>query len=1042
MANINLLDQQSIQLIEGIDLLFIRIPAGPFLMGSNPDANHYPIENEFPEHSVVLKEYWISKYPVTNSHYKIFIDDTHLRPPDHWENGVIPTGLENHPVVWINWFDAATFCDWLSQRISNAICLPSEAEWEKAARGTDSGETYLYSINSPVEIFFNYDYQFLNHGTSPIGKFSPKSDSPFGCSDMLGNVWEWTADWYDQIYYINSPPSDPVGPESGDCRIIRGGSWVDDYHECRPTIRQGLNPDVRNSYTGFRCCISDAHKNTFSHNSSFRFHISNAINQRDWITAYQLLNKWSSILKTDPDFEQIQFQIEQGIKAEHNQKILRLLKIRSLQLQVNNAIVNNDWNLATSISQDLLGLNPNDIKAIEALKTIQQHLNKEEYFLFRSRLCYVIDCHRIELEMYKLMTDNDWQNARLYALQLLQRSINKTKFAEILEHIDAELAIRQEAKRQVGKPESKVIDHTGLSKYDAYWKFKAALETENWEAVIEYGQRWLEYSPNSDHVKEAVSKAQNKIQEKYLDQGLNESNIQNCAALQKLTEQAIAENRLGDAKRYATMWYAFSPDDRRASDELARITELLLTPESVNKWGDKKAIAAENNILTQLEASITQSNWDQAIILADKFIKDNRNQTEFLFINAPDTKKKWALYSSKTIALVKNHELLKAVISTSIAIQYAPNKLTIKAILNTIWNKSQKVDKVYCEKTEYENYLNQSKWYEILAIMLAYLVPKSSPKKKKASLPNQTNKNQPIPKLKPDHKESTRNINSSNQIFYQQLAADHRIFTITLPENMSLAFVPVPGGDTHIGGLDSDPQAYSTELPASNIFIPDFWIGEIPITLAQFRAFVKHTGYVTTAEKNNSGFSRFDGKWKEGQGVTWKVPFVNDSPNLKKGLHPVTMVSWYDAIEFCKWLKVLIGLDVQLPSEAEWEKAARGNKMILYPWGNSPPSPEFCNYGNQLYGNTKQAGMYDSKYNSPYGCRDMSGNIWEWTRSIYKDYPYNSSDGRETLSGNERRVIRGGAFISLPIDLRCSARKPMEPEKGSSFLGFRVIIHR
>jgi formylglycine-generating enzyme required for sulfatase activity len=156
--------------------------------------------------------------------------------------------------------------------------------------------------------------------------------------------------------------------------------------------------------------------------------------------------------------------------------------------------------------------------------------------------------------------------------------------------------------------------------------------------------------------------------------------------------------------------------------------------------------------------------------------------------------------------------------------------------------------------------------------------------------------------------------------------------------------------------------------------------------------------------------------------------------------HPVVNVSWEDAMDFCQWLSQETGKGFVLPSEAEWEKAARGTAGRIYPWGDEPPTPDLCNFGYNV-GGTTPVGKYSPKGDSPYGCADMAGNVWEWTRSLYEDYPYDPDDGREDLEASGRRVLRGGAFSLPEVVVRCAGRNHgYGPSNRNLNLGFRVVV--
>jgi formylglycine-generating enzyme required for sulfatase activity len=225
----------------------ILIPAGEFLMGSEEN------DNEKPPHKVYLDAFYIDRYPVTNAKYKKFVDAAKHQPPSHWQNGQIPSGKDNHPVVNVTWNDAVAYAQWAGGR------LPTEAEWEKAASWdlvNQRKRTYPWSDEFDASKCNTAESGIKD--TTPVGKYSPQGDSPYGVGDMAGNVWEWCADWYDENYYKNSPVSqgsttrNPQGPSSGQYRVVRGGAWDGVQWTVRCACRGSNGPDLFSDNIGFR----------------------------------------------------------------------------------------------------------------------------------------------------------------------------------------------------------------------------------------------------------------------------------------------------------------------------------------------------------------------------------------------------------------------------------------------------------------------------------------------------------------------------------------------------------------------------------------------------------------------------------------------------------------------------------------------------------------------------------------------------------------------------------------------------------------------
>ncbi len=237
----------------------ILIPAGPFTMGSNDG-----LPAERPEHSISLDPYLIDQYEVSMQLYRKFLVEAQHDSPSTWDDEAA-TVVGDRPAVGMGWADAAAYCAWAGKR------LPTEAEWEKAARGTD-GRRYPWGHMQPFVDIANYNRgvwvseaitlvdvaggvegMSVRHGLKEGGR------SPYGLHHMAGNAAEWVADWYDREYFANSPDKNPPGPSTGDKRVIRGGSWADLPVALRVSARMSAEPEYQDRTIGFRCAM-DAKK--------------------------------------------------------------------------------------------------------------------------------------------------------------------------------------------------------------------------------------------------------------------------------------------------------------------------------------------------------------------------------------------------------------------------------------------------------------------------------------------------------------------------------------------------------------------------------------------------------------------------------------------------------------------------------------------------------------------------------------------------------------------------------------------------------------
>ncbi len=238
----------------------VRIPVGPFLMGSDKkvDRNAYPAE--LPQRTIYLDAYEIDQFEVTTVRYLKYVLAKDLPPLIDWQydGGNFQETMASHPVMHVSWADADAYCKWAGKR------LPTEAEWEKAARGED-GRIYPWG-NQPAGLS---RANFGRTGLSGPVRDRPerlvlyppiisvdKYDNavgPYGTFQMAGNVAEWVADWYDKEYYKTAPDRNPKGPENGTQKSFRGGGWIDSTPSVRGAQRNGTDPSTKMNWMGFRC---------------------------------------------------------------------------------------------------------------------------------------------------------------------------------------------------------------------------------------------------------------------------------------------------------------------------------------------------------------------------------------------------------------------------------------------------------------------------------------------------------------------------------------------------------------------------------------------------------------------------------------------------------------------------------------------------------------------------------------------------------------------------------------------------------------------
>jgi iron(II)-dependent oxidoreductase len=223
------------------------IPAGEFTMGRTrltPDdqttMRPRVLLDDRPDHKVFLDAFQLDKTEVTHAQYDQFVKATNRKPPYHWLNGLMPAGAERLPIYNVDWDDASSYCQWVGKR------LPTEAEWERAARGGKEGLNYPWGDKAdPKLALYN-----IQTGPQKVAQFPPNE---FGLFDMAGSVSEWTADWFEREYYKSSPSRNPKGPESGSYKVIRGGAWSDGPARITVFFRNWVRPNHKTPNLGFRC---------------------------------------------------------------------------------------------------------------------------------------------------------------------------------------------------------------------------------------------------------------------------------------------------------------------------------------------------------------------------------------------------------------------------------------------------------------------------------------------------------------------------------------------------------------------------------------------------------------------------------------------------------------------------------------------------------------------------------------------------------------------------------------------------------------------
>ncbi|MBI5844935.1 MAG: SUMF1/EgtB/PvdO family nonheme iron enzyme [Deltaproteobacteria bacterium] len=241
--------------------------------------------------------------------------------------------------------------------------------------------------------------------------------------------------------------------------------------------------------------------------------------------------------------------------------------------------------------------------------------------------------------------------------------------------------------------------------------------------------------------------------------------------------------------------------------------------------------------------------------------------------------------------------------------------------------------------------------------------------------------------------------------------------------------VLIPGSEFTMGS-----DRYDDEKPVQRVNLSAFYIDRTPVTRKEFARFVSETNYVTDAEKDGAAFVRMNRKWEKTPGASWKMPDGKTDPGGDGDNLPVTQVSHNDAAAYCAWA------GKELPTEARWEKAARGIDGGVYPWGDQVPENSFAHFDDPK-GQPVAVGKFGQKSHSPYGVSDMAGNVSQWCSDWYAPAVREYRDPRGPASGTER-VVKGGAFVEGPDSLRSSSRDHYAPNFASNLIGFRCACEK
>jgi len=330
----------------------------------------------------------------------------------------------------------------------------------------------------------------------------------------------------------------------------------------------------------------------------------------------------------------------------------------------------------------------------------------------------------------------------------------------------------------------------------------------------------------------------------------------------------------------------------------------------------------------------------------------------------------------------------------------------------------------------------------ILVVISVFLLSCNFTALKKDTSPEKNVTENPIVgKLTP---EVTDPIKINTEIPAQTLPSLLDIGSTRVSQKDGMKMVYIPEGDFLMGSIEG--VGNPNEHPQNTQKIKAFWIDQTEVTNAMFTLFIVDTNYKTDAEISGRSYSYTDDKWQPVKGADWAHPFGPATNISGFENFPVAHVSWKDALAYCQWA------GRTLPTEAQWEKVARGTKGSVYPWGNAAPSDDLVNFADSsshfstsnpnimmVYEFSSPVGSFPSGA-SVYGALDMAGNLWEWVSSLAQGYPYNATDGREDPNPISKRLMRGGSWFDTPESLRTADRYEFDQTYTGLNTGFRCAL--
>ncbi len=1079
-------------------------------MGNNGSESYSPY-SEFPQHSVYLSAYYIGKYEVTRGEYRQFIEAGGFSNPDYWSspgwfwkgsrtepynwaevqtwNGHTFTQTDNHPVVGVNYYEAEAFCKWAGGR------LPTEAEWEKAARWTgEYPNEYPWGNTWNAEMCNCWDDTnpvgggYKSGQTTPVGSY-PNDVSPYGCYDMAGNVSEWCKDICDYTYYYVSPPRDPQGPKFDGPRILRGGNWNSNEFYNRCAYRYGLGPHTRSTSNGFRLVRSLFP--TPPTLVSAKANADGSAVDLEWTAPDYGTVSHYKIERSDGD-DQSFYAIENncaGLSYSDTSgecDIKYRYRVIAVECNGNESTPSNVKASIKCYSQ------PPEFPCEMVRIPAGSFLMGSSYFEGYSNpneqpqhLVYLTDycIGKYEVtrgEYRQFMEAGGYSNPDYWSSEGWQWKVSANRampyhWAE-QQNWGSGAFIQTDDHPVVGvtyyEAEAFCNWAGGHLPTEAQWE-KAARWTGTHPNKYPWGTEWDVEKCNNQYDTNPAGGGPDKSQtapvgsypsgvspygcydmagnvrewckDRYREYSADPSNDPQGPAsgtLRVVRDGSWSHgNGYDDYYRCAFRDYEY-PDTSRSNTigfRLAAVPKTLLPTVSAAKaLSDDTSVTLNGKIVTYTAADffyVEEDNRTMGIRVEKSDhgleIGFRTDVTGVMKTNAH--KERYILASGATQSPVTGYAgNIDPLGMNNLAIGGGDWRVSGTAgqsgvtggvgvnnigLLVKVWGKFDKIDDT------------------------TFQIDDGSGRHIRCKVNAGTTLDE---RWEYVTVEGISSIYKDDDSLYIPLVLVREIQVASpQPLLIDVEMIHVPAGSFLMGNNGNEPFSNSDELPQHLVYLSDYHIGKYEVTRGEYRQFMEAGGYSNPAYWSSEGW-----QWKLSESRTEPLYWMA-TQTWRPGQtftqtdnYPVIGVTYYEAEAFCNWV------GGRLPTEAEWEKAARwtGSSPNIYPWGNVW-DVEKCNNvndtnsagGGYKWYQTAPVGSYPAGA-SPYGCHDMAGNVWEWCKDWYSSSYYSvspSSDPQGPKNG-ALRVGRGGSWFTFDDDTRCSRRLGYFVDRGSTVFGFRL----